>query len=78
MVTVHHAFGFRFVIFPNDHSPPHIHVFGQGGEAKIVLEGPDGIELDWVVGSFVVWSHFLRRTAAHFAGKCSAAAICAG
>jgi hypothetical protein len=21
MVTVHRAFGFRFVIFPNDHSP---------------------------------------------------------
>jgi hypothetical protein len=50
MVTVHRAHGFRFVIFPNDHSPPHMHVFGQGGEAKIVLEGPDGIRLDWVVG----------------------------
>jgi hypothetical protein len=47
MVTVHRAHGFRFVIFPNDHSPPHVHVFGQGGEAKIMLEGP---EVDWVVG----------------------------
>jgi hypothetical protein len=78
MVTVHRAYGFRFVIFPNDHSPPHVHVFGQGGEATIVLEGPGGIELDWAVGVLVVWSHFLRRTAAHFAGKCSSAAICAG
>ena len=37
MVTVHHAFGFRFVMFVNDHDPPHAHVFGQGGEAKIDL-----------------------------------------
>jgi hypothetical protein len=50
MATVHRAHGFRFVIFSNDHSPPHVHVFGQGGEAKIVLEGPDGITVDWVVG----------------------------
>ena len=50
MVTVHRAYGFRFVIFPNDHSPPHVHVFGQGGEAKVVLEGPGGIRLDWVAG----------------------------
>ncbi|HZP75572.1 MAG TPA: DUF4160 domain-containing protein [Pseudolabrys sp.] len=50
MVTVHRAHGFRFVIFPNDHSPPHVHVFGQGGEAKIVLEGPHGVALDWVAG----------------------------
>jgi hypothetical protein len=50
MITVHRAYGFRFVIFPNDHRPPHVHVFGQGGEARIVLEGRNGIELDWVVG----------------------------
>ncbi len=50
MAAVHRAYGFRFVIFPNDHSPPHVHVFGQGGEAKIVLEGRDGIRLDWAAG----------------------------
>jgi hypothetical protein len=50
MVTVHRAYGFRFVIFPNDHSPPHVLVFGQGGEGKIVLEGSGDIRLDWVVG----------------------------
>jgi len=50
MVTVHRAHGFRFVIFTNDHSPPYVHVFGQGGEAKIILEGPTGIRLDWVAG----------------------------
>jgi hypothetical protein len=50
MVTVHRSHGFRFVIFPNDHSPPHVHVFGQDGEAKIILEGPGGIRVDWVAG----------------------------
>jgi hypothetical protein len=50
MVTVHRAHGFRFVILSNDHSPPHVHVFGQGGEAKIILAGRAGVTLDWVVG----------------------------
>ena len=50
MVTVHRAHGFRFVIFTNDHSPAHVHVFGQGGEAKVVLEGPGGIRLDEAAG----------------------------
>lgn len=50
MVTVHRAFGFRFVIFPNDHSPPHVHIVGHGGEAKITLAGPFGLSLDWSVG----------------------------
>jgi len=27
-----------------------LHVFGNGGEAKIILEGPEGIKLDWVAG----------------------------
>jgi hypothetical protein len=27
-----------------------VHAFGQGGEAKIILEGPSGIRLDWVAG----------------------------
>jgi hypothetical protein len=44
MVTVHRAHGFRFVMFSNDHHPPHVHVFGHGGEAKIVLEA-DGVTL---------------------------------
>lgn len=50
MVTVHRAFGFRFVIFANDHSPPHVHVVGHGGEAKITLHGQLGVDLDWSVG----------------------------
>ncbi len=50
MVTVHRAHGFRFVIFTNDHSPAHVHVFGQGGEARIILSDPAGVTLDWVAG----------------------------
>ena len=49
-MTVHRAFGFRFVIFANDHSPPHVHVVGQGGEAKITLDGVSGLRLDWAAG----------------------------
>ena len=49
MVVVHRAFGFRFVMFINDHSPPHVHIFGHGGEAKIILQR-EGPELDWFVG----------------------------
>jgi hypothetical protein len=50
MATVHRAHGFRFVMFSNDHSPAHVHVFGEGGEAKIILEGPGGVRFDWVAG----------------------------
>lgn len=50
MVTVHRVIGFRLVIFSNDHSPAHVHILGNGGEAKVILDGPDGLELDWSVG----------------------------
>lgn len=49
MVTVHRAHGFRFVIFANDHSPPHLHVFGRGGEAKILLE-QESVKLERFIG----------------------------
>jgi len=48
LVTVHRAYGYRFVMFTNDHGPPHVHVLGHGGEAKIVLED-GGPRIDWVV-----------------------------
>ncbi len=47
MVTVHKAHGCRFVIFTNDHDPPHVHVFGQGAEAKLSL---DPVALGWSAG----------------------------
>lgn len=50
MVTVHRSYGFRFVMYANDHSPAHVHVCGQGGEAKITFSGPEGLTLDWVIG----------------------------
>jgi len=50
MVTVHHAFGFRFVMFVNDHDPPHVHVFGHGAEAKIDLLANGAAVLTWVRG----------------------------
>ena len=46
MVTVTRAYGFRFVMYANDHSPPHVHICGQGAEAKITLGGPKGLILD--------------------------------
>lgn len=41
MPTVHRAGALRFVVFLDDHGPPHVHVFSAGGEAKL-LGGLDG------------------------------------
>jgi len=32
----------RYVIYVDDHDPPHVHVTGQGGEMKVFLFGPEG------------------------------------
>jgi len=37
MPTVWRQDGFEFVIYPNDHTPMHVHVFKGDGEAKINL-----------------------------------------
>ena len=50
MVTVHRAFGYRFVIYTNDHEPAHVHVVGKGCEAKVQLSGEDGLSLVWHAG----------------------------
>lgn len=43
MSTVLTVSGVRIVIYPNDHSPSHVHAIGRGGErAKYVLNCPDG------------------------------------
>ena len=42
MPTVHRAGNLRFVVFLDDHGPPRVHVFSAGGEAKLLLGGPDG------------------------------------
>jgi hypothetical protein len=50
MVTVHRAFGLRFVIYSNDHEPAHVHVTGNGCEAKVQLVGDTGVSLVWHFG----------------------------
>jgi hypothetical protein len=42
MPTVLRIGGLRFVIWPNDHDPAHVHVFSAEGEAKIALGAPNG------------------------------------
>lgn len=32
----------RFVLYLDDHDPPHVHVISQGGEMKVFLFGPEG------------------------------------
>lgn len=40
MPTVLRIDGLRVVIYPNDHSPPHVHVIGPGWVVVIVLAEP--------------------------------------
>jgi hypothetical protein len=42
MPTVLRIDAFRFVIYLNDHSPPHVHVFTADAEARIELGQPGG------------------------------------
>ena len=42
MPTVLRFEGFSVVIYPNDHVPAHVHVFGGGSEALFNLNYPDG------------------------------------
>lgn len=37
MPTIFRSGGFRFVIWPSDHTPPHVHVFRAGAELKVNL-----------------------------------------
>ncbi|OGR07460.1 MAG: hypothetical protein A2511_12020 [Deltaproteobacteria bacterium RIFOXYD12_FULL_50_9] len=37
MPTILNINGFRFVIWPSDHEPPHVHVFKGKGEAKVYI-----------------------------------------
>ena len=42
MPTVLRIVGLRVVIYPHDHRPAHVHVWGGGGEAVFFLNCPDG------------------------------------
>ncbi|MCX8017535.1 MAG: DUF4160 domain-containing protein [Rhodocyclaceae bacterium] len=37
MPTILRRGGLRVILWPNDHSPPHVHVFSATGTAKIAL-----------------------------------------
>ena len=56
MPTVHRVGNLRFVVFLDDHGPPHVHVFSGRAEAKIILGSDDGgpegdaLELEWARG----------------------------
>lgn len=39
MPTVFTVGNLRIVIYPNDHAPPHVHVVGPDGEAKVRIGG---------------------------------------
>ena len=42
MPTILIIFGWRVVIYPNDHRPAHVHVIGNGCEAVFNLHCPNG------------------------------------
>lgn len=42
MPTVLQIDGYSFVIFTQDHLPPHVHVFARGCEAIVILGCPKG------------------------------------
>jgi hypothetical protein len=42
MPTLFRVDGFRVVIYPNDHSPAHVHVIGATAEAIFELNCPEG------------------------------------
>jgi hypothetical protein len=42
MPTVLRIGKLRFVIYPNDHRPAHVHIIGNGCEALFFLNSPDG------------------------------------
>ncbi|MCC8361986.1 DUF4160 domain-containing protein [Lysobacter sp. A6] len=42
MPTVLRFLSYRVVIYPNDHTPCHVHVVGNGYEAVFELNCPDG------------------------------------
>lgn len=41
MLTVLRVGGLRFVVYPSDHSPAHVHVIGPGWVMVVNLHGPD-------------------------------------
>ena len=42
MITILRAHGLELAIYTHDHPPPHVHVYGGDGKAKIALTGKSG------------------------------------
>ncbi len=59
MPTVLYINGFRFIIWPDDHEPPHIHVFKGDGEAKVSIDKP---RLVLVIGLSKQEARFILNT----------------
>ncbi|MFN3930523.1 MAG: DUF4160 domain-containing protein [Brevundimonas sp.] len=38
---------FRVVVYSNDHPPPHVHAIGPDGDARFLLNCPDGPVALW-------------------------------
>jgi hypothetical protein len=47
MPTIYREQGFRFVIYADDHPPPHVHVIKAGNEMIIEFEGTVRIRDNW-------------------------------
>lgn len=54
MPTVHRLGNLRFVVFVDDHGPPHVHVISGDGEAKVLLGTPG-------VSPSIEWSRRFNR-----------------
>jgi hypothetical protein len=59
MPTILYINGFRFIIWPDDHEPPHIHVFKGDGEAKVSIDKP---RLVLVIGLSKQEARFILNT----------------
>jgi len=43
MLEIFRALGLVFVIYPDDHDPPHVHLRGAGWEIKVTLDATPGL-----------------------------------
>ncbi|MEI7843808.1 MAG: DUF4160 domain-containing protein [Gallionellaceae bacterium] len=59
MPTILYINGFRFIIWPDDHEPPHIHVFKGAGEAKVSIDKP---RLVFLIGLSKQEARFILNT----------------
>ena len=51
MPTIIRQDGFRIVIYPNDHLPPHVHIFKSDAEVKIELVEPRVFSVEGKIGN---------------------------